>query len=373
MNKQPVYRVAIFGIRSIPPRAGSAGADTSATEYYTRFVERGHKVTCYNRVYKNDTGLLTEYKGIKLINLRTMNVAGFDSLYHSFKATLHIIFHNTADIVEIGNGGNSIWALFLRMFGKKVFVFQDGVDWLRDKWPWYAKMFLYLSAYLTAKLPNRVIFDNVYAKELFESKFKKKFDLNTYGSEIRDFVESHEICKKLDLVPGEYFLFVGRFIPDKGLHYLIPAFEKLKTNKKLVMVGGSPNPSEYEMTIKSTTDPRIIFPGYIYGNDTLNLMKNAYLYIQPSDIEGLSPVILQVMGIGAPLLCSDIKENLFVVEDTALTFKQSDIESLNEQMQFAIENPEELKKLIIKAKERVNKNFSWEKVISEHLELIANT
>ena len=373
MNKKLVYRIAIFGIRSIPPRAGSAGADTSATEYYTRFVERGHKVTCYNRIYKDDTDLINEFKGIKLINMRTINIAGFDSLYHSFKATMHIIFFNTADIIEIGNGGNSIWALFLRMFGKKVFVFQDGVDWRRDKWPWYGKMFLYLSAYLTAKLPNRVIFDNIYAKDLFEKKFKKKFDLNTYGSEIRDFVESDEVCKRLNLIPGEYFLFVGRFIPDKGLHYLLPAFEKLKTDKKLVMVGGSPNPSEYELTLRSTKDPRIIFPGYIYGNDTLNLMKHAYLYIQPSDIEGLSPVILQVMGIGAPLLCSDIQENIFVVEDTTLTFKKSDIDSLNERLQYALEHPEELKKLALKANDLVNKNFSWDTVIDKHLELIANT
>lgn len=369
----PVYRIAIFGIRSIPPRPGSAGADTSATEYYTRFVERGHKVTCYNRVYKNDTGLLNEYKGIRLINMKTFNVAGFDSLYHSFKATFHIIFKNTADIVEIGNGGNSIWALFLRMFGKKVFVFQDGVDWMRDKWPWYGKLFLYFSAYLTAKLPNRVIFDNVYAKELFEKKFKKEFDFNTYGSEIRDFVESDEICKKLGLTPGEYFLFVGRFIPDKGLHYLIPAFEKLKTDKKLVLVGGSPNPSEYEIKLRSSKDPRIIFPGYIYGNDTMNLMKHSYMYIQPSDIEGLSPVILQVMGMGAPLLCSDIQENTFVVGDTALTFQKSNIESLHQKLQYSLEHPEEIKKLAVRANQRVHENFSWDKVIDEHLKLIAKT
>ena len=103
---------------------------------------------------------------------------------HSFKCTWHIIVHNTADIVHIQNGGNSIWALPLRFFGKKVFISQDGVDWKREKWPWYGKLYLKISSYLTAKLPNQVIFDNVIAKRLFEQKFKKQFEFIPFGSEI---------------------------------------------------------------------------------------------------------------------------------------------------------------------------------------------
>ncbi|MDZ7634107.1 MAG: glycosyltransferase [Bacteroidales bacterium] len=97
-----------------------------------------------------------------------------------------------------------------------------------------------------------------------------------------------------------FLLFVGRFIPDKGVHLLIKAFEKVDTNKKLVLVGGSPNPSAYEEEIHKTIDNRIVFAGYVYGNDTNILMKNAYAYVQPSLIEGLSPVILTVMGLGTP-------------------------------------------------------------------------
>ena len=84
------------------------------------------------------------------------------------------------------------------------------------------------------------------------------------------------------------------------MHLLVEAFEKLKTDKKLVLIGGSPNPDEYETKIKSTTDKRIIFPGYVYGDDTNILIQNAFSYIQPSLIEGLSPVILTVMGLGTP-------------------------------------------------------------------------
>ena len=167
----------------------------------------------------------------------------------------------------------------------------------RDKWSWYGKLYLYFSSILTAYCPNFIVFDNIYSKELFENKFHKHFDFIPYGSEVTLQSYKSSILDDIGIKTGEYFLFVGRFIPDKGLHYLIQAFEQIITNKKLVLVGGSPHESEYEQKIKSTSDSRIIFPGYIYGDDVNVLIDNAYAYIQPSDVEGLSPVICRLWGL----------------------------------------------------------------------------
>jgi hypothetical protein len=160
-------RIAAFGFRTLPPSKGAAGADKFAMELFPRLVDKGHSVVAYNRRYRDVFVDLKEYQGVKIKTIKTVNRKGFDTLLHSFKSTMDIIFNNTADIVHIQNGGNSIWALPLRMFGKKVFISQDGVDWKRDKWPWYGKLYLRFSAFITAHLPNTVIFDNVIAKELF--------------------------------------------------------------------------------------------------------------------------------------------------------------------------------------------------------------
>jgi glycosyltransferase involved in cell wall biosynthesis len=362
-------RIGAFGFRSLPPQSGSAGADKFAIELYPRLVEHGHSFVAYNRVYKRDASPPTTYRGIRLVNLRTISKSGFDTLWHSFKATIHIILYNTADIIHIHNGGNSIWALPLRAFGKKVFVSQDGIDWRRRKWPWYGKAWLYLSTYITAHVPNRVIFDNIYSRSVFEKKFKKRFDYIPYGSEVSHPDGTKQVLEKYGLKPKEYFLFVGRFIPDKGLHYLIPAFECVETNKNLVMVGGAPHASAYERSIKSTKDKRILFPGFIYGDDTTVLMANAYAYIQPSDVEGLSPVILTIMGLGTPLICSDIQENLFAVADTALTFRQASTESLRSALEYALTDPDEMARLAAKAADRAKENFNWSRVVEQHLEL----
>ncbi len=371
MMNEKKLQIAVFGIRNMPPSTGSAGEDKFASELYPRLVERGHEMTAYLRVYKKPFPELREYKGVKLVYLKTTQRSGFDTLLHSMKATFHIIFHNTAKVVHIHNGGNSIWAVFLRLAGKRVFISQDGVDWKREKWSWYAKLYLYVSSMITAYVSNDVIIDNVFSKEFFEKRFKEKFSFIPYGSEVPAVEDDDTILKKLGIEAGEYFLFVGRFIPDKGLHYLIPAFEKIMTDKQLVLVGGSPNPSEYEAKIQETNDDRIIFPGYVYGDDVVRLMKNAYTYIQPSDVEGLSPVILMVMGLGTPLICSDIQENKFIVQEDAGIFPQGNSDGLTAQLEFNLQYPAEIQERAAKGKNSIYARFNWEKVTDDHLSLFS--
>jgi glycosyltransferase involved in cell wall biosynthesis len=359
-------RIAAFGFRSIPLREGCAGADKFALELLPRLVKLGHQVVGYNRLYPGQEPFPDEFDGVHIKSFKTLKYKGFDTLYHSFKCTFHIICKNTGEIVHIQNGGNSIWALFLRLAGKKVFISQDGIDWNRKKWPWYGRLYLKISSSLTAFLPNQVIFDNTFAMELFEKRFKKKFSFVPFGSDVPEFIEKDEIFERLGIEKNEYFLFIGRFIPDKGLHYLIQAFENIETEKKLVLVGGSPNPSDYEKKLLSTKDKRIVFAGYVYGDDSLRLMKHAYCYIQPSDVEGLSPVILNVMGIGTPIICSDIKENIFAVSDTAILFESGNVNSLINALGKSLINYESLNKKAQDAKTRASELFSWEKVALEH-------
>ncbi|SHN13448.1 glycosyltransferase [Mucilaginibacter sp. OK098] len=366
-------RIAAFGFRSVPPSKGAAGADKFALELFPRLVKRGHSVVAYNRRYPDVFVDINEYKGVRIKTFKTTSKKGFDTLLHSFKCTRDIIFNNTADIVHIQNGGNSIWALPLRMFGKKVFISQDGVDWKRDKWPWYGKLYLKISAFITAHIPNEVIFDNVIAKKLFEEKFNKQFKFIPFGSEVEAGTGSTEILLEHDLKKGEYYLFVGRFIPDKGLHYLIPAFKKSISNKKLVLIGGSPNPSPYEKQLLDMASDSIVFPGYVYGNDVNTLMSNAYCYIQPSDVEGLSPVVLTVMGLNVPMIVSDIEENQYAVLDTARMFKKGNIESLTEEIDFCEKNYPEMLALAQKAQVRALSVFNWEMVADEHVKVFANS
>ena len=132
-------RIAAFGgFRCIPPKAGAAGSDKFAFELYPRIVKRGHSLVAYCRIYPGDKDEQhAEYEGIKLKYSKTVSKAGFDTLVHSAKCTFDVIFKNTADVVHLHSGANSIWAMILRMAGKRVVLSQFAMDWKRDKWPWY--------------------------------------------------------------------------------------------------------------------------------------------------------------------------------------------------------------------------------------------
>lgn len=360
-------KIASFGFRSLPPISGSAGADKFALEFLPRLAERGYSVTGYNRIYPGQEKGNDYYKGVRIVYMKTVQKSGIDSVIHSLQVCTHIIFRNTANVVLI-QGNNALFGFILRLFGKKVILSVDGAEWQRPKWNWLQSKFLLVNAYIAGYTSKYIAIDNVFTKELFEKKFKRRFEFISFGSEIKD-VKETEILQKLGLEKEEYFLFVGRFIPDKGIQYLIPAFEKFNTGKKMVLVGGSPIPSEFEVKVKSTKDPRILFTGYIYGDDTVTLMKHAYAYIQPSDNEGLSPVILSVMGLGTPLICSDIKENKYIVHDDALLFKKSDSTSLLRSLDCSISERSQHLQMAERAKKRILTDYSWDTITDQYIEL----
>jgi glycosyltransferase involved in cell wall biosynthesis len=365
-------RIASFGFRSFPPRAGAAGADKFALEFLPRLASRGHEVVAYNRVYSR-----AEVKpdvfccGVRVRTLLTFSKSGPEAVWHSLKVTWDIIRHNRADVVHIQNGGNTPFAIILRLFGKKTFLTEDGLDWKRPKWSWYAKIYFFVMIYLTAFSHNALVFDNTFVRDYYEKKFRRAYPFIPYGSDVNYDGSGEPILDELGLEKGEYFLFVGRFIPDKGLHYLISAFERLSTNKKLVLVGGSANQSGYEKDLRSTTDSRVSFPGYRYGSSVHALMKNCFCYIQPSDLEGLSPVILESCFLGAPVICSDIQANRFVLQANGIYFQQGNSDDLKSKLENAINDPGLLRNFGNAQREHVTETFSWERVTDQYIRLFS--
>lgn len=365
-------RIASFGFRSFPPRSGSAGADKFALELLPRLAARGHKVVGYNRVYGSEAVPAPhDYQGVEVHTFKTFRKSGAEAFWHSARVTWDIIRHDRADVVHMQNGGNSPFGAVLRLFGKKTFLTEDGKEWERDKWSKFGKVYLRTMMNLTARVHNQVIFDNVFARDYFEGRFKKKYALIPYGADVVYDSAAEHVLADLGLQKGEYLLFVGRFIPDKGLHYLIPAFERLKTEKKLVLIGGVPVETHYSQQLRSTTDPRIVMPGYVYGGAVHALMRNCFAYVQPSDLEGLSPVILESAFLGAPIICSDIEMNRYALEETGIYFRQSDIDDLLSQLERAVANPAWLGSMQVAQQQHVTDTYSWDRVVDSHVAIFS--
>ena len=131
--------------------------------------------------------------------------------------------------------------------------------------------------------------------------------------------EAKLITDHFGLEKNSYILFLGRLVPEKGIRYLVEAFKNIKTDKKLVIAGGSSDTDSFMEELKDLAkgDDRILFTGFVQGAMLDELYSNAYIYTLPSDLEGMPLSLLEAMSYGNCCLVSDIPECAEVVEDKA--------------------------------------------------------
>lgn len=179
------------------------------------------------------------------------------------------------------------------------------------------------------------------------------------------------ITDKFGLTKDSYILFLGRLVPEKGIRYLVEAFKNVKTEKKLVIAGGSSDTDSFMKELKELAkdNKRIIFTGFVQGQMLEELYSNAYIYTLPSDLEGMPLSLLEAMSYGNCCLVSDIQECTEVVEDKALIFKKSNVQDLQNKLQEACDRTEKVMELKQQAADYICKKYNWDDVVEETLKL----
>lgn len=171
------------------------------------------------------------------------------------------------------------------------------------------------------------------------------------------------------------FYFLARLVPEKGLHYLIEAFEAIETEKKLVIAGGSSHSYEYMEHIQkmAAMDNRIIMTNFVQGQILEELYSNAYIFVLPSDIEGMALSLLEAMSYGNCCLVSDIQENVEVVQNKACTFKKGNVDDLRTKLDYLLKCPETVNKYKKESSDYICRKYNWEEVVRQTKELYENS
>ncbi|MCZ6593615.1 MAG: glycosyltransferase [Bacteroidetes bacterium] len=354
-------KIAIMGIRGIPANYG--GFETFAEHLTPRLVDLGHDVTVYGRSnnikYKDQY-----YKGVRLVILPTFSHKYFDTVAHTFLCALHSL-KESYDVILICNSANSIFAFIPRLMGQKVALNVDGLEWKRKKWNKLGQMFYKMSEYIATLSPNVVVTDARDIQKYYLEKFKKSSTYIPYGS-LLGRLETHKVLDEFGVRPREYILYVSRLEPENNAHLVIKAFEKVKSDLKLVVVGDAPYSNEYIKELRNTKDPRIIFTGYIFGDGYREFQSNSYLYIQATEVGGTHPALLEAMGHGNCVLANDVPEHREVLEDAGLYFNAEDPDDLKNQMLYLLRNPEIVEEKRQMAVRRILQNYTWEKISSDY-------
>lgn len=369
-------KIAMIGQKHVLSNEG--GVEKVVREISTRLVRLGFDVTCYDRKNKHvmdsdeDLPTLSEYNGVKIKNCFTIDKKGLAAVSSSLIGSLKILFSGANVVHYHAEGPSAMLPIIKFLSKKKVIVTVHGLDWKRDKWgDGFASKYIRFGEKMAAKYADEIIVLSDGVKKYFKETYNRDTYFIPNGVTQPDVLNSKIIGSKYNLNKDDYFLFLGRIVPEKGIHYLIDAYNEIKTDKKLVIAGGASDTDSYydELKRKATNNENIIFTGFVQGQELKELYSNAYVYVLPSDLEGMPLSLLEAMSYGNCCLTSDIEECSGVMEDCGVTFKQSSVEDLANKLQYLSDSEKVVQKLKLESSPFIIKKYNWDDIVNKTLEL----
>ena len=368
-------KIAMLGHKRIPSNEG--GVEVVVEALCARMAALGHSVTCYNRAGHHVSGAEHElpagsvYRGIRLVTVPTLERKGFAAVISSFFAAVRSAF-GSYDVVHIHAEGPAFFCWLPKLFGKRVIVTVHGLDWQREKWNGgVASKFIHLGERVAVRFADEIIVLSENVRQYFLDTYGRATRFIPNGVSAPTLESPRLIAEKWGLQKDGYILYLGRIVPEKGEIYLIKAFKQVKTDKKLVIAGGSSDTERYlkELQNLAAGDDRILFTGFVQGKLRDELYSNAYVYTLPSDLEGMPLSLLEAMSYGNCCLVSDIPECAEVVEDKAVLFRKSDVDDLRQKLQTLCDQPETAAGYKANAAEFILNKYGWDDVVDKTLAL----
>lgn len=351
------------------------GIEIVVKELCTRMAKNGYTVTCYNRSGHHVSGAeydkKTEYEGINQKCVPTIEKKGLAAVSSSFFAALYSAF-GKYNVVHIHAEGPAFFSWLPKLLGKRVIVTVHGLDWQREKWKsGFGSKFIKQGEKNAVKYADEIIVLSKGVHDYFRNQYGRETRFIPNGVNRPEIRKAELITDKFGLTKDSYILFLGRLVPEKGIRYLVEAFKNVKTEKKLVIAGGSSDTDSFMKELKELAkdDKRIIFTGFVQGQMLEELYSNAYIYTLPSDLEGMPLSLLEAMSYGNCCSVSDIQECTEVVEDKALIFKKSNVQDLQNKLQEACDRTEKVMELKQQAADYICKKYNWDDVVEETLKL----
>lgn len=351
------------------------GIEIVVKELCTRMAKNGYTVTCYNRSGHHVSGAeydkKTEYEGINQKCVPTIEKKGLAAVSSSFFAALYSAF-GKYNVVHIHAEGPAFFSWLPKLLGKRVIVTVHGLDWQREKWKsGFGSKFIKQGEKNAVKYADEIIVLSKGVHDYFRNQYGRETRFIPNGVNRPEIRKAELITDKFGLTKDSYILFLGRLVPEKGIRYLVEAFKNVKTEKKLVIAGGSSDTDSFMKELKELAkdNKRIIFTGFVQGQMLEELYSNAYIYTLPSDLEGMPLSLLEAMSYGNCCLVSDIQECTEVVEDKALIFKKSNVQDLQNKLQEACDRTEKVMELKQQAADYICKKYNWDDVVEETLKL----
>lgn len=354
-------RIAMIGHKRIPGREG--GIEVVVEELATRMVGKDNEVVVYNRK-KRGLKLPKEYKGVKLIEVPTIEKKSTDAVVYSFLASIHALFCKY-DVIHYHAIGPSFFLIIPHLFGIKTVVTVHGLNYKTPKWKGFGEKFIKWGEMITARFADEVIVLSKEQQNYFKEKYKRETIFIPNGTSVKEIIEPDLIKKKYGLEKGKYILFVSRIVPGKGIEYLLKAYKEIDSDLRLIIAGESAYVDDFfEMITRiSEQDERVFFTGFVEGKELQELYSNSAIFVFPSEAEGMPMCLLEAMSYNCNCLVSDIPENVEVGKGYVTYFESKNVNDLKYKLQIKLEEKDNN----ISSREYIINKYNWDSVVENTL------
>ena len=356
-------KIAFIGQKGIPARNG--GVEKQVEELLVHLAARGHEVYAYAR--RGYVPGLKEYKGVKIIALPFIKGKNFEAFSHTFLSVIDVCFRKV-DIIHFQSIGPAslIWLIkLLKPHTPVVFTFHCQ-DYYHKKWGLFARWYLHFGESIGCRLADQTLVTSQELTAYAAARYDCQPQYIPSGINQPSLPAVREI-RRWGLEKNSYILSASRLVRHKGIHYLIQAFKDLPTDKQLVIAGEGAYTDDYvqELQTLAAEERRIVFTGNQSGTLLSELFANAYLFVQPSEYEGLSMGLLEAMSYGRPCLASDIPANREALGGLGFTFKNRDVDDLSRQLNYILTNPNACAVQGEALRVRARQEYNWDKVVTQ--------
>ena len=364
MNKK--LKIAIIGSRGYP--YVYSGYETLVKELSERLVKKGHNVTvyCHRSLFKNKP---KNVNGIKLVYTPSIETKFLSQFINSFFSFIHVCF-SKVDVVLIVNSANGPFGILTKFFDIKTCINVDGLEWLRPKWKGFGSLYFKIASKFSTIFFNTIITDSLEMKKVYQEKYRSDSDVIAYGSTMIK-TYNKNFLEKLNLKKNEYYLIVGRLIPDNNSKLIIDGFIKSKSKKKLIIVGDVPYNDDYANKVKSFANDNLIFTGYVNSQESLSqLYINCYAYIHGHEYGGTNPTMINALFLKCQILALKTPFNEEMLEKNNAVYFKKDIKSVSSSI---LRLEKEYNKLKLKNKKYfLPEKYDWDFVSEKYLKTFYN-
>lgn len=372
--------IFIIGSKGIPARYG--GFETFVEELVSRQVSKDlqYHVACMS----STTGIF-QYMNAQCFNIKVPSIGPAKAIYYDLLSLKYCIKKIKAEDLK----DSIVYVLACRIgpfFGYyvkqlhqlncKIYINPDGHEWKRAKWNLLIKKYWKFSEKLMVKHTDLLICDSVNIEKYIKKDYKlfcPKTTFIPYGAEIME-VNDIETLNKLknwytenNIKEKEYYLIVGRFVPENNYELMIKGFMASNTRKDLVIVTNIERNKYYKSLLDEThfdKDPRIKFVGTVYNQKLLSLIRQkAFAYIHGHSVGGTNPSLLEALASTDLNFLYDVNFNREVGGKAVLYFKDDLSYLINEA---ELKTRDEINKMSVACKNIISMKYNWDKIIAAY-------